>query len=668
MAILSPATPTVGDSTSPRFALTYDELRGRLRGLLNEEGRKASYLANFFTAFNGWLKQRNLRDASLVGDELLDGFDAALLSHDDWLTEEGRSVRTKRDRLEFIVKLRTLFLDVSRVDGLPPKFRDALHQLLERDNRSKAAIAREAGIPIQTLDGWLAERRAPRRDSTTHVLNLETALGLPTGTLIGRLDTQSYFVPKRNRSCQTEFGRRMSKVRLSKERVRIQPTPRLRAQWLALLRFKIDVLRAGVTARNLWRVKPPHRTGTKPDWSMLVDGRVCTSGGLAWQGISGFLGWLTLPEPGGEGMSIEQADTLAWLVDAERVLKHTAWKVARADGVFNNGALTLLRGICSHLRPQTGFLWQRPALAASLPRDFILAGRAIHTLDGDALCAAWQEACKQAREIVFARVQAVTSSGHVRMSRLPKEPIQSILSDAQPLRVILEMVRTMEHLAPPKHQARVFHAWLRDLLLIKMLCTNPLRVSQFAVMTYRVDNSGNLYQTNQGDWRLRYKGVDFKNERGAARDDYDVGVPRTLWATIQRYLSEARPHLHGADACDFVFLPTVSNASEVDKYGDPIVDRQGMWNADAISSRVYELTAKYLPGVPPFHGHAMRHIVATDYLKRVPGDYPTVARLLHDKLVTVLRAYAQYEVDAGLRRLHAYVESIWGAPGSHAAA
>jgi integrase len=84
-----------------------------------------------------------------------------------------------------------------------------------------------------------------------------------------------------------------------------------------------------------------------------------------------------------------------------------------------------------------------------------------------------------------------------------------------------------------------------------------------------------------------------------------------------------------------------------------------MWNADAISGRVYELTAKYLPGVPPFHGHAMRHIVATDYLKRVPGDYPTVARLLHDKLITVLKAYAHYEVDASLRRLHMYVESIW---------
>jgi integrase len=491
------------------------------------------------------------------------------------------------------------------------------------------------------------------------VLNLESVLSLPPGTLIGRLDTQSYFAPKRTRSCQTDFGRRMSKIRLSAERVRIQPTPRLRAQWLELLRFKMDVLRPEATARNIWRGKPPHRTGTKPDWSMMVDGRVCTSAGHAWSGISGFLGWLTLPKPGGEGMTIEQADTLAWMLDAERVLKHIAWKVARADGVFNNGPLGLLRDICSHLRPQTGFLWKTTSLAASLPREFMLAGRALHALDADALCAAWQEACKLARDALLSRVKAVTSSGQVHMSRNPKEAIQSILSDAHSLRVVLEMVRTMEHSPPPKHQSRVFNSWLRDLLLIKMLCTNPLRVSQFAVMTYRVDNSGNLYQTNQGEWRLRYKGIDFKNERGAARDDYDVSVPRSLWPTIQRYLSEARPHLHGADACDYVFLPTVSNQSDVDKYGDPKVDRHGMWNAEAISGRVYELTAKYLPGVPPFHGHAMRHIVATDYLKRVPGDYPTVARLLHDKLITVLKAYAHYEVDASLRRLHMYVESIW---------
>lgn len=655
------AIPESGDSTSsPRFAITYGELRERLRLHLKEEGRKTSYLDNFFTAYNGWLKQREADDSALVGDELLGGFDDALLAHDDWLTEQGRSARTKRDRLEFIVKLHSLFLQASLVDGLPQKFSDALRHLFERDSRAKVAIAREAGIPIQTLYGWLEDRRAPRRDSTAHILNLESVLNLPRNTLISRLESHSFFRAKRSQSCKTPFGRRMSKVRLSTERLRIVPTPRLREQWLALLRYKVDVLRPGVTARNFWRTKPPHRTGTKPNWSMIVDGRVCTAAGHSWTTLAGYLGWLTWAAPVGGGKPLEQADTLAWLLDDGLVLKYTAWRVARADGVFNNGALNFLRAICTHLRPQTGFIWNNPSFASSLPRDFILAGRAIHTLDEQDLTAAWQEHCKRTYQVIYSRVKAVVSSGHVQMSRDPFEANQAILSDDRPLQIVLEMVLRMEKSAPPKHQGRVFLAWLRDLLLIMMLCTNPLRVSQFAVMTYRRDNSGNLYQTNQGEWRLRYKGSDFKNERGAARHDYDVGVPCTLWPTIQRYLSEARPYLHGANTCDFVFLPTVNNERDVDKYGDPKINRHGMWNSEAISSRVYELTEKYLPDYPPFHGHAMRHIVATDYLKRVPGDYPTVARLLHDKLITVLNTYAHYEVDASLRRLHGYINGIWG--------
>ena len=59
----------------------------------------------------------------------------------------------------------------------------------------------------------------------------------------------------------------------------------------------------------------------------------------------------------------------------------------------------------------------------------------------------------------------------------------------------------------------------------------------------------------------------------------------------------------------------------------------------------------YMPGQTPFRGHAIRHIIATDYLKRNPGDYITVAKLLHDELSTVLREYAHLQVDDSLKRL-----------------
>jgi hypothetical protein len=43
-----------------------------------------------------------------------------------------------------------------------------------------------------------------------------------------------------------------------------------------------------------------------------------------------------------------------------------------------------------------------------------------------------------------------------------------------------------------------------------------------------------------------------------------------------------------------------------------------------------------LRGVGP---HVIRHIVATDYLKRFPGAYQMVSFLLNDTLQTVLKEY-----------------------------
>ncbi len=81
--------------------------------------------------------------------------------------------------------------------------------------------------------------------------------------------------------------------------------------------------------------------------------------------------------------------------------------------------------------------------------------------------------------------------------------------------------------------------------------------------------------------------------------------------------------------------------------------------ADVISNRIRGLTRMYIDGCPGFGSHAFRGIVARDYLKRHPGDYPNLAHLLHDKLATVLRDYADITVAEGLRGLHADVDSFF---------
>jgi integrase len=238
----------------------------------------------------------------------------------------------------------------------------------------------------------------------------------------------------------------------------------------------------------------------------------------------------------------------------------------------------------------------------------------------------------------------------VRCTRSPTQRVESILGDRFPLKKLVRLVRDLEADEPPQSHERDYAAWIRDVLLCKMLISNPLRVGQFSIMRFR-GNRPNLYQTNDGGWRLRFDPTDFKNQKGAACMEYDTAVEPTAWPWIRRYLSEARPKLLGAET-DYLLLPGVEGPKRGAGYAALDIDPAGNWLADSLATRVKVVTARYMPDGNGFGPHAFRHIIATDHLKRHPEDYVTVAQLLHDKLATVMRAYAHLKVDDGLRTLH----------------
>ena len=75
------------------------------------------------------------------------------------------------------------------------------------------------------------------------------------------------------------------------------------------------------------------------------------------------------------------------------------------------------------------------------------------------------------------------------------------------------------------------------------------------------------------------------------------------------------------------------------------------WSAGGMLHRIKVLTSTYIESCPGFGPHAFRHVIATDHLRRNPGDYLNVATLLHDKLETVLKSYGHLRVADGLRVL-----------------
>ena len=386
-----------------------------------------------------------------------------------------------------------------------------------------------------------------------------------------------------------------------------------------------------------------------------MDGQVCASANATWGYIGCFLGWLQMPAPEGGNIPADRVSTLAWLIREDKILAYLAWRQRRA-GVVHKGLIQTINYACMLLRPESGWLWRNDDLSHTLgPADNPLkVGPETNSADCKLL---WQSECARAWELLRGRAKKLGAKGVLGCSRDSTESIAAILAESQPIRPILEMIATLERSPPPKSAFLNHAVWLRDIVLLKMLVSNPLRSQHFSIMTYRRDNTGNLYKTDTGEWRLRFQASDFKNEKHAAHADYNAGVPSFLWKDIERYLGEGRPNLLEAARCDYFFLRSRYGPQNMNCPG--LLSRIGMWFSEGLEVRVKELTLLLRPGYPAFRPHAFRHIVATDYLKRHPGAFLNVAHLLHDKLETVLATYGHLSVDDGLREHFASVEKEW---------
>ncbi|MBQ5942252.1 hypothetical protein J8847_19725, partial [Massilia sp. AB1] len=84
----------------------------------------------------------------------------------------------------------------------------------------------------------------------------------------------------------------------------------------------------------------------------------------------------------------------------------------------------------------------------------------------------------------------------------------------------------------------------------------------------------------------------------------------------------------------------------------------GLWKG--ISKTILRLTRRYIPGSPGFGPHAVRHLVATTWLRKNPGDFLTVAELLNDSLKTVLENYAHLRRDDSFARYEAQIAQSRG--------
>jgi integrase len=239
-------------------------------------------------------------------------------------------------------------------------------------------------------------------------------------------------------------------------------------------------------------------------------------------------------------------------------------------------------------------------------------------------------------------------SGEIEVSRDSFAPIRKLIDLPQPMEGIVDMLQRMRADRPVGAAPSMEAIWSRDMALIKLLLSNPLRKRNLAHMTWRPDNSGDLYQQADGSWWIRLPKSKFKNRTGAAGESiYDCEVQSSAWSDIERYIFIYRPKLLRYES-DLVFLARLLPGST----------KHRPW--EGLSAKVHDLTAKYVPQCSGFGSHAFRHIVATSILKAEGGTHKTAARVLNDRVATVEKHYDGLTSNDGAREMGRLLGSQFG--------
>ncbi len=187
----------------------------------------------------------------------------------------------------------------------------------------------------------------------------------------------------------------------------------------------------------------------------------------------------------------------------------------------------------------------------------------------------------------------------------------------------------------------------RDITLFALICANPLRIRMFRMMQF----DRNLVRLNDGSWELRFKKGAFKN-RKALRSHYKVGVAKELWPILDRYREEFHPILAGSTRTTHVFI-----GGRVGRKGK---DGAGPLTTTSLNYIIEKLTELYSPSGTGFGPHAIRHLVATDIIKKDPRiGFFLAARALHDKLETVETEYVHLKTSEFFEPVNTHFGEAW---------
>lgn len=607
--------------------LTYQHLLDEQTRKISLDGLNEQTAANRATALRNFLCANKMRLDDVVGNEMRLKHPEAIERLVHMLEAEGRSPRSISNTRAAFRPWRDAVIEHDTARALAEEkgtpFVQALKSVLA-DSPVKR-VAKQAGVPQDMLRGWLLGKQ-PRPSSAKYLMRIEAFFGLERSSLINLAGVKPRGYKPQLGGLPAPIQYNQTVLALTQQQYRCKPEPDspLRQQWFEYVAYKtaaVPVLKR--TKRGKWRISPcPLSPSTDANWWTFHDGKEVASARMAWQKTSSYLGWLSLPlERGGKGLPSDSVQTLAWLAIPDFLEEYLDWCKERV-GARNQSATQFLAFVASLVRPRFGYLWQQPEMLTTLPGEYAAED--------------WTTLCERQLDLTEQLVSAY--HGEIEVSRDSFEPIRKLVELQQPMEAIVDMIQRMRANRPvgsPSMEA----IWARDLALIKLLISNPLRRRNLAHLTWRPDNKGELYQRADKSWWIRISKTKFKNRKGAAGDSiYDCEVQSSAWEDLERYLFIYRPKLLRSPT-DLVFLTRLERGTTSHR----------PWTE--LSAKVHELTAKYIPQCSGFRAHAFRHIVATSILKAEGGTHKTAARVLNDRVATIEKHYDGLTSNDGAREM-----------------
>ena len=603
-------------------ALSYRNLLEKQKYFLTTKQVNPQTAANRATALRSFLRANGVSEDDVIGREMRSAYPEALENLVLQLQGEAASSRSISNTRAALTPWRRWVIedDTQRAveDEKPTPFQAQLKAMVA--GHSLKHVANQSEIPYDMLLGWV-KGKVPRFSNARMVARLESFFGVERG-MLNSLAGNALAATQRASAGQPGPNEYRDTLGLrTKDEYWFRPSEGspLRKQWADFTRYKTDevpVLER--SAKGSWRISPlPLTANTATNWFVFMDGQEVASAKAGWSKVGGYLGWLGLSvERGGMAIPSEQLHTMAWLAVPDLFQRYLHWRKIRAGNKYNTSAPESLGWVASLMRSEVGYFPQNPWLSETLPVEYRVTD--------------WAVMCS--KQMTFCRKMTLSLRGKIEISRDPFLPIKHIVDLPKPMEALVDMIHRLRAERPIGNVMREA-VWARDILLLKLLSSNPLRLRQYAHMAWKPDNSGNLYQKVDGSWWILWKTRYFKNALGAAGDsDYDCPVQASVWPDIERYLFKHRPNLLRGETT-LVFLS---------KEGGPV--RQGEphvpWKD--LSKRVSELTRRHLWRCAGVGSQSFRHLVGTSIVKAGNGDFETAAAVLKDRIETVKKHYGRF--------------------------